>query len=64
MKQVVHAALGIEVEALVEKYLGLPTALGRSTDAQFEHVHTDKDKEGCTRLDTKNSKLPGPGGPY
>jgi hypothetical protein len=38
MKQEVHELSGIEVEALVEKYLGLPTALGRSIDDQFEHI--------------------------
>jgi hypothetical protein len=37
MKMQVHSS-GIAAEALVEKYLGLPTALGRSTDAQFEHI--------------------------
>jgi hypothetical protein len=40
MKQVVHTATGINVEVLVEKYLGLPTALGRSTDSEFEHIIT------------------------
>ena len=38
MKHVVHDLSGIEAEALVEKYLGLPTALGRSIDDQFEHI--------------------------
>ena len=38
MKQQVHASSGISSEALVEKYLGLPTALGRSTDSHFEHI--------------------------
>jgi hypothetical protein len=38
MKQEVHELSGIEAEALVEKYLGLPTALGRSIDDQFEHI--------------------------
>jgi hypothetical protein len=38
MKQEVHEFSGIEAEALVEKYLGLPTALGRSADDQFEHI--------------------------
>jgi hypothetical protein len=38
MKLQVHTALEIAAEALVEKYLGLPTALGRSTDAEFEHI--------------------------
>jgi hypothetical protein len=40
MKTEVHTALDIEVEALIEKCLGLPTALGRSTDEQFEHILT------------------------
>jgi hypothetical protein len=40
MKQIVHTESDIAAEALVEKYLGLPTALGRSTDAQFEHILT------------------------
>jgi hypothetical protein len=34
----VHQGTKIPTEALVEKYLGLPTALGRSTDDQFEHI--------------------------
>jgi hypothetical protein len=38
MKAEVHELAGISTEALVEKYLGLPTALGRSTDEQFEHI--------------------------
>jgi hypothetical protein len=38
MEQEVHEFSGIEAEALVEKYLGLPTALGRSADDQFEHI--------------------------
>jgi hypothetical protein len=40
MKTIVHAALGISSEAKIEKYLGLPTALGRSTDEEFEHILT------------------------
>jgi ribonuclease HI len=40
MKQEVHEFSGIDVEALVEKYLGLPTALGRLSDDQFEHIIT------------------------
>jgi hypothetical protein len=39
-KIVVHAASGISTEAKIEKYLGLPTALGRSTDDEFEHIIT------------------------
>jgi hypothetical protein len=38
MKQQVHTTSEIAVEALVEKYIGIPTALGRSTDEQFEHI--------------------------
>ncbi|XP_071683496.1 uncharacterized protein [Lolium perenne] len=38
MKLAVHQGTDIPTEALVEKYLGLPTALGRSTDDQFEHI--------------------------
>jgi hypothetical protein len=38
MKLEVHQGTEISTEALVEKYLGLPTALGRSTDDQFEHI--------------------------
>lgn len=33
-----HEGSGIATEALMEKYLGLPTALGRSTDEQFEGI--------------------------
>jgi hypothetical protein len=38
MKQVVHQGTDIPIEALVEKYLGLPTALGRSSNDQFDHI--------------------------
>ena len=38
MKQEVHVASDIPVEALVEKYLGLPNALGRSIDDQFDRI--------------------------
>ena len=38
MKQEVHTRSGIMTEALVEKYLGLPTSVERSTDVQFEHI--------------------------
>uniref|UniRef100_A0A8R7RF30 Reverse transcriptase domain-containing protein n=1 Tax=Triticum urartu TaxID=4572 RepID=A0A8R7RF30_TRIUA len=38
MKVETHSNSGIGTEALIEKYLGLPTALGRSSDSQFEHV--------------------------
>jgi hypothetical protein len=44
MKLVVHQETEIPTEALVEKYLGLPTALGRSTDDQFEHIVTSVQK--------------------
>jgi hypothetical protein len=40
MKHEVFEATGIPTEALVEKYLGLPTALGRSTEEEFEHIVT------------------------
>jgi hypothetical protein len=36
----VYDASRILGEALVEKYLGLPTALGRSTKEEFEHIVT------------------------
>ena len=35
-----HEGFGIATEALTEKYLGLPTALGRSTDELFEGIVT------------------------
>jgi hypothetical protein len=38
MKQTVHQGTDIPTEALVENYLGLPTALGRSTGDQFDHI--------------------------
>lgn len=53
MKAEVHGSLGIATEALVEKYLGLPTSLGRSTDSKFEHIVTKIKKlvfGGCPRL--------------
>ena len=37
----VHVNMEIETEALVEKYLGLPTAIGKSSDVQFEHIATN-----------------------
>jgi hypothetical protein len=40
MKLAVHSGLEIEAEALVEKYLGLPTALGISTSEAFDHLPT------------------------
>lgn len=36
----VREVLQIETKALVEKYLGLPTALGRSTKEAFEYMPT------------------------
>ncbi|GJM96176.1 hypothetical protein PR202_ga12989 [Eleusine coracana subsp. coracana] len=38
MKQEVQQELNIDKEALAEKYLGLPTALGRSTKEAFEYM--------------------------
>jgi hypothetical protein len=38
MKLAVHQGTEIPTEALVEKYLGLPTALGKSTDDHFDHI--------------------------
>ncbi|XP_040379850.1 uncharacterized protein LOC121054416 [Oryza brachyantha] len=38
MKAVVREALHIEKEALAEKYLGLPTAIGRSKKGVFEYM--------------------------
>lgn len=40
VKQVIHNETGITTEALVEKYLGLPMVLGRSTDEHFESIVT------------------------
>jgi hypothetical protein len=36
----VYDASRISGQALIEKYLGLPTALGRSTKEEFEHIVT------------------------
>lgn len=49
-KHSVHDASGIATEALMEKYLGLPTALGRSSDNQFENIATKIKKvvRGCS----------------
>jgi hypothetical protein len=41
LKQVAHLKLGIPLEALGEKYLGLPTAAGRVADGTFDYV-TDR----------------------
>lgn len=38
MKKVVHDVLHIETEALGEKYLGLPTAVGTAADGSFDYV--------------------------
>lgn len=40
MKEEVQESLQIEKKALAEKYLGLPTALGRSTKEAFEYMPT------------------------
>jgi hypothetical protein len=40
MKKEVQESLQIEKKALAEKYLGLPTALGRSTKEAFEYMPT------------------------
>jgi hypothetical protein len=39
-KDEVKEVIQIDKEALVEKYLGLPTALGRSTKEAFEYMPT------------------------
>lgn len=44
MKDAVHMGSGITEEALVEKYLGLPTTLNCSTDEQFDHIATKMKK--------------------
>jgi hypothetical protein len=38
MKSTVHTGTKIPTETLVEKYLGLPMALGRSRDDQLDHA--------------------------
>jgi hypothetical protein len=38
MKEDMKTSKGILTEALSEKYLGLPTAVGRSTKEVFEHI--------------------------
>jgi len=40
MKVEVRETLNIDQEALAEKYLGLPTAVGRSTTEAFEYIST------------------------
>ena len=40
MKDEVRQSLNIETEALAEKYLGLPTAVGRSTSEAFKFMPT------------------------
>lgn len=37
-KDVLKQAMGIEQEALSERYLGLPTVVGRSKDGTFKYV--------------------------
>jgi hypothetical protein len=39
MNDVVTNIIGITMMALGEKYLGLPTAMGRSTEETFEHIY-------------------------
>ncbi|GJN41180.1 hypothetical protein PR202_gn00522 [Eleusine coracana subsp. coracana] len=38
MKDTIRVGLDIQNEALAEKYLGLPTAVGRSTKETFEYI--------------------------
>jgi hypothetical protein len=38
LKTDVKQITGIHTKALCEKYLGLPTAVGRSTKENFEHI--------------------------
>jgi hypothetical protein len=38
MKEEMKNSTGITTEALCEKYLGLPTTVGRSTKESFEHI--------------------------
>lgn len=38
MKQEIRGGFDIHTEALAEKYLGLPTAIGRSTKEVFEYM--------------------------
>jgi hypothetical protein len=38
MKEEMRGSTGIQTEALCEKYLGLPTAVGRNTKEAFEHI--------------------------
>lgn len=40
MKEEIRLGLDIYNEALAEKYLGLPTAVGRSTTEAFEYMPT------------------------
>jgi hypothetical protein len=40
VKEVVRQELNIDTEALSDKYLGLPTALGRSTTEVFDFMPT------------------------
>lgn len=39
-KTIFHERMDVHTEALAEKYLGLPTALGRSSEDQFDHIVT------------------------
>ncbi|GJM93179.1 hypothetical protein PR202_ga09714 [Eleusine coracana subsp. coracana] len=38
MKEEVHSVLNIQKEALAEKYLGLPTEMGKATNGVFEYI--------------------------
>lgn len=38
VKDALKGVIGIQSEALSERYLGLPTAVGRSKDGTFKHV--------------------------
>jgi hypothetical protein len=37
-KELLRQALGVEAEALSERYLGLPTVVGRSKDGCFQYI--------------------------
>ena len=38
LRQVLKSTLNIQVEAFSERYLGLPTAVGRITSGTFDHI--------------------------
>jgi hypothetical protein len=51
-RQALKQLLGITVEALSERYLGLPTAVGRITSGSFDHI-ADRIRgriQGCERM--------------